>query len=151
MFIPEDGHVFVCADFQRAELAQYARYSQDPDMIKALSDEDMHTYIAKKVWPNTEITPDVRHDGKTVTFSILYGVTPEGIARKNHKPIREATKILTDYHKGFPLIRQYTFDLIKNAKDVKGGAFKEIIQLMDVRSIHTQTCLLYTSPSPRDS
>ena len=127
IFIPSEGYVFVCADFQRAELAQYARYAQDPNMIAALSKKDMHTYIAKQVWPEKVITEDVRHDGKTVTFSILYGVTPEGIAKKNHKSIREATRILTDYHKAFPLIKQYTFDLIKHAPEIKNGLYREIV------------------------
>lgn len=50
LFIPAPGHKFVYADYGQAEVRAWAAYSKDPDLIRLLTEEDIHSSIASAVY-----------------------------------------------------------------------------------------------------
>ncbi|MBT3455633.1 DNA polymerase I, partial [bacterium] len=82
-FVPEAGNVFVSADYSQIELRVLAYLTQDESLVKAfLNNCDIHTETATglfDVQPN-EVTTEQRQIAKRINFSILYGLTPYGLA-----------------------------------------------------------------------
>ncbi|NIN66237.1 MAG: DNA polymerase I, partial [Anaerolineae bacterium] len=86
-FIPDPGHVFVVYDFVQMEFKLAAAYSQDPLLVAAANDPEMdvHSATARAIFglrEDQEVESVQRQAAKTITFAILYGITPYGLARQ---------------------------------------------------------------------
>ena len=67
MFIPNDGHRLIVADYSQIEYRLAAHFSQDPLLCRAFNNgEDLHEATAKAL--NIE-----RHAGKQCNFCLLFG------------------------------------------------------------------------------
>ena len=74
-FIPEDGYVYIDADYSQVELRVLAALSNDEHMISAfMNDEDIHKQVASKVFnvPFSEVSKEQRSKAKAVNFGIVY-------------------------------------------------------------------------------
>ena len=94
VFKPENGNIFIDADYSQIELRILADISNDKTMIEAfMNDEDIHLQVASTVLnkPMEEITKEERTHAKAVNFGIVYGISDFGlseqlgISRKNAK------------------------------------------------------------------
>lgn len=85
VFKPEQGYIFVDADYSQIELRVLAHISKDKNMIEAFcNNEDIHAQAASKVFniPLEEVTKEERTKAKAVNFGIVYGISEFGLGEQ---------------------------------------------------------------------
>lgn len=85
VFRPEEGKVYLDADYSQIELRILAHISQDEHMIQAFKEgQDIHKQAASKVLkvPIEEVTKEQRSDAKAVNFGIVYGISDFGLGEQ---------------------------------------------------------------------
>ena len=85
VFKPEEGKVYVDADYSQIELRVLAHISNDEHMIQAFKEgQDIHKQAASKVFrtPIEEVTKEQRSDAKAVNFGIVYGISDFGLGEQ---------------------------------------------------------------------
>lgn len=108
--IPDEGCVFLSADYSQIELRLMAHFSQDPHLIDAfLKGQDIHAATAAKIFrtPIEEVTKDMRRRAKTANFGILYGISAFGLAQQLDCPRSEAKQLIDDYFASFPKVVEF--------------------------------------------
>jgi DNA polymerase-1 len=96
---PKD-HYLMEADYSQVELRIMAGESQEPTLLDAYnSGDDVHRRTAGVIFDTAfeEVTDELRHIGKTVNFSLLYGAGAYNIAAQLNIPVEEATDIVNKY------------------------------------------------------
>ena len=73
MFIPTPGYYFVGADYDQQEIRIIADETKDPTLLELLQGTgDVYVEIAKLMWPEEEITKDLRWIAKQTTLGMAY-------------------------------------------------------------------------------
>lgn len=121
VFIPEDGYVFVDADYSQIELRVLAHCSGDQNLIEAYRDaEDIHRITASQVFhvPFEEVTSQQRRNAKAVNFGIVYGISSFGLSQDLSITRKEAAQYIEDYFKTYPGIKSFLDDTVEHAKEM---------------------------------
>ena len=108
--IPDEGCVFLSADYSQIELRLMAHFSQDPHMVEAFrSGQDVHAATAAKIFgvPIEEVTKDQRRQAKTANFGIIYGISAFGLAHQLDCSRTEAKALIDGYFAAFPGVIDY--------------------------------------------
>ena len=108
--IPDEGCMFLSADYSQIELRLMAHFSQDPHLLEAfLSGQDIHAATAAKIFniPIEQVTRDQRRRAKTANFGIIYGISAFGLAQQLDCPRSEAKALIDDYFAAFPGVIDY--------------------------------------------
>ncbi|HEV8585190.1 MAG TPA: DNA polymerase I [Methylomirabilota bacterium] len=109
-FIPQDGWVFVAADYSQIELRILAHMSAEPAIIESFRrGEDIHTRTASEVFkvaPGT-VTSLQRTIAKSANYAILYGVSAFGLSQATKIDQKEAQKYISDYFATHPRVRAF--------------------------------------------
>ena len=108
--IPDDGCLFLSADYSQIELRLMAHFSQDEHMLAAFrSGQDIHAATAARIFkmPIEQITKDQRRQAKTANFGIIYGISAFGLAQQLDCSRTEAKQLIDDYFAAFPRVIQY--------------------------------------------
>ena len=119
-FIPDDGELFLSADYSQIELRIMAHLSEDPMMIEAFkSGLDIHTATAAKIYKVAleEVNSDMRRKAKTANFGIIYGISTFGLAERLNIPRGEAKELIDGYFETYPGIKAYMDKAIHQAKE----------------------------------
>lgn len=119
-FIPNDGELFLSADYSQIELRIMAHLSEDPMMIEAFkSGLDIHTATAAKIYKVAleEVNSDMRRKAKTANFGIIYGISTFGLAERLSIPRGEARELIEGYFETYPGIKAYMDQAIQQAKE----------------------------------
>lgn len=109
-FIPEDGCVFVSADYSQIELRVLAHLSQDPSLVDAFNNHlDIHADTASKIYgvPLSEVTKDMRRKAKTANFGIIYGISAFGLSQRLSIPRDEAKQLIDGYFEQYPKVKEF--------------------------------------------
>ena len=120
VFVPEEGHVFVDADYSQIELRVLAHCSGDEQLIKAYREEaDIHRITASQVFhvPFDEVTDLQRRNAKAVNFGIVYGISSFGLSQDLSITRKEAAKYIEDYFHTYPGIKAFLDDVVAHAKE----------------------------------
>ena len=123
-FTAPEGRVLVDADYSQIELRLLAALSEDPIMCDAfMKGEDIHRRTAAKVFgvDESEVTPKMRAQAKTVNFSIIYGISDYGLSNDLDIGIKDAGNLIKEYGNQFPGIMNY-LDRLKEEGISKGYA-----------------------------
>ena len=115
--IPDDGCLFLSADYSQIELRLMAHFSQDEHMLAAFrTGQDIHAATAARIFkqPIESITKDQRRQAKTANFGIIYGISAFGLAQQLDCPRAEAKQLIDDYFAAFPRVIEY----IENQKEL---------------------------------
>ena len=91
VFVPEDGYIFVDADYSQIELRVLAHMSGDEMLIQAYREaQDIHRLTASQVFhvPFDEVTDLQRRNAKAVNFGIVYGISSFGESSQVRLSIR---------------------------------------------------------------
>ena len=115
--IPDEGCLFLSADYSQIELRLMAHFSQDEHMLAAFrSGQDIHAATAARIFkqPIEAITKDQRRQAKTANFGIIYGISAFGLAQQLDCPRSEAKQLIDDYFAAFPRVIEY----IENQKEL---------------------------------
>ena len=94
--IPDDGCLFLSADYSQIELRLMAHVSQDEHMLAAFrSGQDIHAATAARIYglPIEQISKDQRRKAKTANFGIIYGISAFGLAQQLDCSRTEAKQI----------------------------------------------------------
>jgi len=108
--IPDEGCLFLSADYSQIELRLMAHFSQDEHMLAAFrSGQDIHAATAAKIYglPIEQISKDQRRKAKTANFGIIYGISAFGLAQQLDCSRAEAKQLIDDYFAAFPRVIQY--------------------------------------------
>lgn len=109
-FTPEDGCIFLSADYSQIELRVMAHLSQDETLISAFKNHiDVHADTAAKIYgvPLEEVTSDMRRKAKTANFGIIYGISVFGLAQRLNVPRDEAKVLIDGYFKTYPKVKDF--------------------------------------------
>ena len=120
VFVPEEGYVFVDADYSQIELRVLAHCSGDEHLIKAYREEaDIHRITASQVFhvPFDEVTDSQRRNAKAVNFGIVYGISSFGLSQDLSITRKEAAKYIEDYFHTYPGIKAFLDDAVAHAKE----------------------------------
>jgi len=120
-FVPEQGNVFVGADYSQVELRILAHLSKDPILIDAFRrGEDIHTRTAREVFGGlTAVTPEMRQYAKTINFGIVYGQTAFGLSQQLNISQGEARRFIDNYFARYSQLKRYMDAEIENARGSK--------------------------------
>lgn len=119
VFIPDDGCIFLSADYSQIELRLMAHLSGDENMIEAFqSGKDIHAATAAKIYkvPIEEVTSEMRRRAKTANFGIIYGISAFGLAQRLDISRTEAKELIDGYFATYPHIKDYIQESIDRAK-----------------------------------
>lgn len=119
-FIPDEGHLFLSADYSQIELRLVADFASDETMIEAFRNEDdIHAITAAKIYHKNidEVTPDERRHAKTANFGILYGISAFGLSSRLGIPRADAKQLIDNYFETFPTIHKYMSDSVELARE----------------------------------
>ena len=108
--IPDEGCMFLSADYSQIELRLMAHFSQDPHLVEAFrSGQDIHAATAAKIFnvPIEEVTKDQRRQAKTANFGIIYGISAFGLALQLDCSRSEAKALIDGYFAAFPGVIDY--------------------------------------------
>ena len=120
VFLPEDGYVFLDADYSQIELRVLAHLSQDEKLIHAYEEnQDIHTRTASEVFgiPMDEVTSTQRRDAKAVNFGIIYGIGAFSLAKNIGVTRKEAEEYIKTYLDHFSGVRNYMTNVVEHAKE----------------------------------
>lgn len=116
VFKPEEGKVYLDADYSQIELRILAHISEDEHMIQAFKEgQDIHKQAASKVLkvPIEEVTKEQRSDAKAVNFGIVYGISDFGLGEQ-----------LRNFKKKGQTIYYRIFGTICRDKSIYGGNYR---------------------------
>ncbi|MDE6661741.1 MAG: DNA polymerase I, partial [Lachnospiraceae bacterium] len=119
VFVPEDGYLFMDADYSQIELRVLAHMSDDKQLIEAYQmDEDIHRITASKVFhtPFEEVTDLQRRNAKAVNFGIVYGISSFGLSQDLSISKKEAAEYIEQYFATYPGIKTFLDKLVEDAK-----------------------------------
>ena len=108
--IPDEGCLFLSADYSQIELRLMAHFSQDEHMLAAFrSGQDIHAATAARIYgkPIEQISKDERRKAKTANFGIIYGISAFGLAQQLDCSRTEAKQLIDDYFAAFPRVISY--------------------------------------------
>ena len=120
VFVPEEGYVFVDADYSQIELRVLAHCSGDPNLIQAYREaRDIHRITASQVFhvPFEEVTPLQRRNAKAVNFGIVYGISSFGLSQDLSITRKEAAQYIEDYFRTYPGIKRFLDDAVAHARE----------------------------------
>ena len=120
VFVPEEGYVFIDADYSQIELRVLASMSGDEKLIDAYRQaKDIHAITASQVFhvPFEEVTPLMRRNAKAVNFGIVYGISSFGLSQDLGISRKEAADYIEKYYETYPAIRAFLEGLVTDAKE----------------------------------
>ena len=120
MFVPEEGYVYIDADYSQIELRVLAHMAQDKVMLDAFNnDEDIHTETASQIFgvDSTDVTPILRSRAKAVNFGIVYGQGDYSLGQDLRISRKEAKEYIDSYFEHFRGIREFQNNSISLAKE----------------------------------
>lgn len=119
-FTPTEGWELAVSDYNQIELRILAHLSQDAGLLAAFaSGEDVHRTIAGSVFAVSpdKVTHDQREIAKAVSYGLAYGMEAFGLSQRLGISVGEAKSVMTKYFEGFPSLRKYMDDTIKEIRN----------------------------------
>ena len=120
VFVPEEGYVFLDADYSQIELRVLAHMSGDEKLIQAYKEaQDIHRLTASQVFhvPFEEVTPLQRRNAKAVNFGIVYGISSFGLSQDLSITRKEAAEYIEKYFETYPKIKSFLDSMVEEAKE----------------------------------
>lgn len=120
VFLPEEGCIFVDADYSQIELRVLAHMSGDGQLIAAYREaKDIHRTTASQVFhiPFEQVTDLQRRNAKAVNFGIVYGISSFGLSQDLSISKKEAADYIERYFETYPKIKSFLDGLIADAKE----------------------------------
>ncbi|MDF2872675.1 MAG: polA, partial [Anaerocolumna sp.] len=120
VFIPEEGFIFLDADYSQIELRVLAHMSGDERLIDAYKeDQDIHRITASLVFhtPFEEVTSEQRRNAKAVNFGIVYGISSFGLGQDLNISRKEAEGYINRYFDTYPGVKAFLDNLVRDGKN----------------------------------
>jgi len=119
-FVPEEGKIFLSADYSQIELRLMAHLSGDKNMIgDFLSGNDIHAATASKIFgvDIKDVTREMRSRAKTANFGIIYGISSFGLSERLTIGRKEAKELIDGYFNSYAGVKKYMDESIRKARE----------------------------------
>jgi DNA polymerase-1 len=119
-FVPEEGNVFVSADYSQFELRLAAVLAGDEKLIDDFNGgADIHTKTASEAYgvPLEEVTKNQRRAAKVINFGVLYGMSPHGLSAATGMSFTEAKTFIDQYFTLRAPIQKFIDATLEKAKN----------------------------------
>ena len=119
VFIPEEGSVFVDADYSQIELRVLAHMSGDAALIAAYqADEDIHAITASQVFdvPLDQVDSTLRRKAKAVNFGIVYFISSFVLVQDLDISRKEAEGYIEKYFATYGKVKEFLDRTVEDAK-----------------------------------
>lgn len=139
-FVPEEGNIFLSADYSQIELRIMAHLSKDRGMIDDfLSGNDIHAATAAKIFgvDIKDVTREMRSRAKTANFGIIYGISSFGLSERLTIGRKEAKDLIDGYFNSYPGVKKYMDESIRKARE-KGFVTTMFGRRRYLRDIHSR-------------
>lgn len=113
------GRRFLAVDYSQIELRVLAYLSQDQSLLDAFAQgQDIHTKTSSLLFEVDvqSVTHDMRQIGKRINFSILYGLTPYGLAKDLKISHSDAKKYIEKFFAQYPGVQAWMEQVVQGAK-----------------------------------
>ena len=120
-FVPEEGKIFISADYAQIELVVLAWLSDDEELKKAfISGEDVHRYTAALIFNKdmASITSQERRVAKTINFGIMYGMSAFRLSNELDITRSEAKEFITRYFERYSSVKGFVEKVNKKAEEM---------------------------------
>ena len=120
VFVPEEGYVFLDADYSQIELRVLAHMSGDEKLIQAYKEaQDIHRLTASQVFhvPFDQVTALQRRNAKAVNFGIVYGISSFGLSQDLSITRKEAAEYIEKYFETYPKIKVFLDRMVEEGKE----------------------------------
>ena len=120
VFKPEEGKIYIDADYSQIELRVLASISEDKHMVEAfIKGEDIHKQAASKVFktPIEEVTKEQRTNAKAVNFGIVYGISDFGLGEQLGIGRKQAKAYIDEYLSEYSGIKKFMDNIKQEAKE----------------------------------
>ena len=120
VFKPEEGKIYIDADYSQIELRVLASISGDKHMIEAFNEgQDIHKQAASKVFktPIEEVTKEQRSNAKAVNFGIVYGISDFGLGEQLGIGRKKAKQYIEEYLEQYSGIKKFMTNITEEAKE----------------------------------
>ncbi len=110
VFVPDEGKIFIDADYSQIELRILASLSGDERLIDAYRNSaDIHQSTAAAVFkvPVEKVTKELRSRAKAVNFGIVYGISSFGLGTDLNISRKEAEGYIKSYFETYPGVKKY--------------------------------------------
>jgi DNA polymerase-1 len=115
-FVADEGNVILAADYSQIELRLAAHMADVGALREAFEQgEDIHARTARELFG--EVNRDTRGRAKTINFSILYGISRWGLAKRLESTPDEAQAMIDAYFKSFPGISSYIQETLESVRE----------------------------------
>jgi len=138
-FIPEEGFIFLSADYSQMELRVAAAIAHDKKMLQFFREgKDVHRMTASQVFSvkEEEVTEEMRALAKTLNFGVLYGMGIRGFQEAAHVSAKEAKEFIQEYAQKFSGITRYV-QHTKESVQEKGYAETRLGRKRYIPEIHS--------------
>jgi DNA polymerase-1 len=119
-FVPDEGSVFLSADYSQIELRLMAHLSGDENLIRDFVEgKDIHAATAARIFkkPLEEVDRDERRKAKTANFGIIYGISAFGLSQRLRIPRAEAKQLIDGYFESYPKVKEYMDNVVATARE----------------------------------
>lgn len=120
VFVPEEGYLFLDADYSQIELRVLAHMSGDEKLIQAYKEaQDIHRLTASQVFhvPFEDVTSLQRRNAKAVNFGIVYGISSFGLSQDLSITRKEASEYIEKYFETYPKIKGFLDSQVKEGRE----------------------------------
>jgi DNA polymerase-1 len=115
----EEGNILLSADYSQVELRILAHLSQDEVLLDAFRNNiDIYTRTASELFlvPIDKVTSAMRRIAKTVSFGVIYGISPFGLSETLSISREDAKKYIEQYFYRHPNVKKYIGETLEEAK-----------------------------------
>jgi len=119
-FVPDEGYLFLSADYSQIELRVLAHLSEDPAFVEAFrADRDIHRETAARIFGVEAEAVDggMRDQAKTINFATIYGQGPVALAAQLGISRTQADEFIASYFERFSGVRRYLDEMKEQAKE----------------------------------
>ena len=119
-FLPQEGQVFLAADYSQIELRVLAYLSQDQVLVNSFQNNlDIHSLTASRLFDVDQslVSHEQRQIGKRINFSILYGLTPYGLSKDLKISLGSAKKYIERFFEQYPGVQSWMDSVVAQAKE----------------------------------
>lgn len=109
-FISDKDSEFIAFDYSQQELRILAALSDEETLIQAFNDNlDIHSVTAAGLFGKDvgAVSPEERSFGKTLNFSIVYGISAFGLSERLNIGRAEASDLIDRFYERYPGIKGY--------------------------------------------
>ena len=117
-FIPQDGMIFLAADYSQIDLRVLAHYSKDEALHHAFrAGKDIHESTAREIFSNPLfITSEMKRVAKSINFGIVYGMSSFGLSNQLGVSRKDAQIFIDRYFEHYHGVKKFMVDIVEQAR-----------------------------------